>query len=123
MWNINGLYGLTGIELRGIIDVMNPLKRIRTRILQVTQVQMAETLGTTQVRVSKMEKTDGDPKLSTLRRILKAYPSLDPAEFFKDGVEGDDDGEKVVLDEDVTTGGGSGSGGKTPNRDATAVTY
>lgn len=76
---------------------MKALKRIRTRILKVTQEEFAKAIGRRQSVVSRWETRPDDPRLSTVARILEAYPSLDPAEFFKR----DNDDEEVVLEQGV----------------------
>lgn len=47
------------------------LSKIREE-LNVSQVQLAATLGIKQPAVAKMENVDNDPKLSTLKRYIKA---------------------------------------------------
>lgn len=75
---------------------MNSIKRIRTQILRVTQEAFAEATGTRQPVVSAWESGARDPKKSSLDRILAAYPTLDPAEFFRPSGQ---PGEVIDLDQ------------------------
>lgn len=47
------------------------LSKIREE-LSISQVQLATALGVKQPAIAKMEKVDNDPKLSTLKRYIKA---------------------------------------------------
>nr|WP_314417407.1 helix-turn-helix transcriptional regulator [uncultured Erwinia sp.] len=49
----------------------NTLAKIREE-LQLSQVQIADAMGITQPAIVKMEKVENDPKLSTLKRYVKA---------------------------------------------------
>jgi len=46
------------------------LAKIRTE-LDISQSQLAASLGVSQPAIVKMEKVDNDPKLSTLKRYIK----------------------------------------------------
>lgn len=47
------------------------LSKIREEV-NISQMQLAATLGIKQPAVAKMENVDNDPKLSTLKRYIKA---------------------------------------------------
>ena len=48
-----------------------PLQQLR-RALQLTQSELAQSLGVTQATISKMEKSQENMMISTLQRIISA---------------------------------------------------
>lgn len=63
--------------------LMNIIKRIRTKVLGVTQADFAEAAGVVQTTVSRWESGGREPSRAELARLLERFPSLTPAEFFK----------------------------------------
>lgn len=61
---------------------MNAIERIRTKILDITQDELAAAAGVTQPTVSRWERGKLSPSLAELQRVCKAYPSVRPADFF-----------------------------------------
>lgn len=58
-------------DIDGLIDFMMLLRNTR-RAEGVTQVQMAESLKTTQSSISEFERIGGDPRIQSLQRYARA---------------------------------------------------
>jgi predicted transcriptional regulator len=60
---------------------MNPIRRIRRAVLDVTQAELAEAAGVTQACVSKWERNRSSPSLVQLERICEKYPAVQVGDF------------------------------------------
>ena len=63
---------------------MNAIRRVRTRVLKVSQKALGEAAGVAQATVSRWEKGELSPSLHEVVRICERHPEITPADFFSD---------------------------------------
>ena len=71
--NTHAYFSLRGVIRERISEAMHPIRRLRTKVLKISQSAMAEAANVTQATVSRWESGELEPSLSELLAIKAKY--------------------------------------------------